>query len=356
MAIPLPSGDFGRTRGRAASRTPRADLTESLRRRLASDLHVGRLAPGDRLPSIRAVARETGVDHRAVADAYRVLAEEGLVEIQGRSGVRVRGDGRPEGGRAVDSPAERVSWLAGVIAEGWTRRLTTGDLRRMIDSCVGGGALRCACVESDRDQMVAYCAEIGQFSEMAMVPCYVASGGAPGEREGLRETLRGCDVVVTTQYHSATVREALGEDGPPVVLLRVHPELAEAVRSRIRQRRLTVVAATPGFGERLRLMYAESLREGGRLRVVLADDEAGLRALDPEEPILLTRAARELLPELWAPNLAFPHSPTIARDSLHELTRILVRRSMADSPPSGEGIGYQLSVSGTSNGDFRLRT
>lgn len=308
-----------------------------------SDLHMGRLGPGDRLPSIRQVARERGADHRAVARAYRELAEEGLVEIQGRSGVRVTGAAGSVGGGGGDA-GERTRWLAGVIAESWSRRVTTGDLGRLLEACAGGARLRCACVESNRDQMLAYCAEIGQHSGMTMVPCYVAADPSrAGEAARLREELRAADVVVTTQYHAAVAREALERGGPPLVVLRINPDLAEAVRARLRGPGITVVAATAEFGERLRLMYADSIPSRDRLRVVLAGDEAAVRRLDPEEPVLLTRAARELLPELSSPKLVFPHSPTIARDSVRELTEIIVGLSVAESPVvSTPGSGRSL--------------
>src|SRR4051812_23472079 len=60
---------------------------QHLRYLIVGLLHVGRLRRGDPLPSIRAVARDFGADHRAVAAAYRVLEAEGLVEIRPGAGV-----------------------------------------------------------------------------------------------------------------------------------------------------------------------------------------------------------------------------------------------------------------------------
>ncbi len=86
-------------------------LTVRIRDRIVSGLHRGRLRGGDRLPSLREMAQETGADHRVVADAYRTLEAEGLVEIRGRSGVYVAAQERVvdhmPGGRAAGWPA---SW------------------------------------------------------------------------------------------------------------------------------------------------------------------------------------------------------------------------------------------------------
>ncbi|NNC32700.1 GntR family transcriptional regulator [Longimicrobium terrae] len=69
----------------------------------------GAAAAGDRLPSIRALWREMGVDHRVVAQAYRILEDEGLVEVRGRSGVYLA----PRTSSAARSwPRRRAGWPA----------------------------------------------------------------------------------------------------------------------------------------------------------------------------------------------------------------------------------------------------
>jgi hypothetical protein len=93
-------------------------------------------------------------------------------------------------------------------------------------------------------------------------------------------------------------------------------------RSALRQRELTVVCVDARFGELVRAI--RSGRYTSRVQVVLVDDAAALAALDPAEPVLLTRAAHERLEgaELrpLVPLLTFI-SPARARS----LTELLVR-------------------------------
>ncbi len=49
----------------------------------------GRLAPDQKLPSVREMAANLGVHHNTVAEAYRTLAEEGWLAIEHGRGVRV---------------------------------------------------------------------------------------------------------------------------------------------------------------------------------------------------------------------------------------------------------------------------
>src|SRR5664279_5928967 len=50
----------------------------------------GDLAPGDRLPTVRALAAELGVSPATVSHAWQTLAGAGLIVSRGRSGSVVR--------------------------------------------------------------------------------------------------------------------------------------------------------------------------------------------------------------------------------------------------------------------------
>ncbi len=52
-------------------------------------LVAGELAPGAPLPTVRQVAMDLNVHHNTVANAYRILAEEGWLELRRGRGVRV---------------------------------------------------------------------------------------------------------------------------------------------------------------------------------------------------------------------------------------------------------------------------
>ena len=76
----------------------RGEIADSIRQRILSGLHCGRIRPSERLASMRAVAEEFGVAPRTAMSALRLLEAEGLIEVRERSGIFVA----PGGGG--DSP------------------------------------------------------------------------------------------------------------------------------------------------------------------------------------------------------------------------------------------------------------
>lgn len=306
-------------------------LSDKLRDRILSALHLGLLQPGDRLPSIRALWREMGVDHRVVAQAYRVLEDEGLVEVRGRSGVYLA----PQDQLGGEVLAETARWMAGVLVEGWKRRMTLAEIPELIRRCTGTVRLRCACVESNVDQMMAYCAELEEQFGLEAVPVYISPVPLPRpdrsvEFHGVEDAIRQTDLVVTTSYHSRLVRKAAENVGVPSVTLTVNAEVVETVQREIRQGGVTLVCVDPEFGNRLRAMYADAVDGPEQIRVVAADDPAALSRLRADEPVILTLAARErIASDTVLPPLLLPHSPTFSAHTARELLQLIIRLNLA---------------------------
>ena len=60
-------------------------IIDSLRALLVN----GAFAPGERLPTVREMAVDLGVNHNTVAESYRLLAEEGWLELKRHHGATV---------------------------------------------------------------------------------------------------------------------------------------------------------------------------------------------------------------------------------------------------------------------------
>jgi len=94
-------------------------IADSIRRRMLSGLHLGTLAGGQRLPSVRELAEEFGTDPRLVMAGYRELEREGLVKVRARSGIFV-----PAEGATAQLQRRTADWIVTMLLEG----LRWGDL------------------------------------------------------------------------------------------------------------------------------------------------------------------------------------------------------------------------------------
>ena len=66
---------------------------EQLRRQVIDAVADGSLAPGARMPTVRALAAELGLAVNTVAKAYRALEDDHVIEGRGRAGTFVSSTG-----------------------------------------------------------------------------------------------------------------------------------------------------------------------------------------------------------------------------------------------------------------------
>lgn len=175
--------------------------------------------------------------------------------------------------------------------------------------------MRCALVEVSEDAIVAFRHELENefgFDVQVVAPNDLGSA-------------RNAEFFIATSFLAPSIHAQVQSLGKPLIVLTVHPALKEAVNARIRAGRLTVVAVDPGFAERMRVIYSPD--EPERVRFVPANDERALAQLDPDEPVLLTRAADVKIGASAVP-LIYPHSPTLSPETAHALATMLVRRHL----------------------------
>ncbi|WP_420125427.1 GntR family transcriptional regulator [Longimicrobium sp.] len=320
------------------SRTPVDRLADErlarlLRGRLMAAIHTGRVAAGGRLPSYREISDETGVDLRAVARAYALLESEGLVEVRGRSGVFLAEQKRM-GGRVL---AETARWFVAVAREAWHRRLRVPDLPEFVRECTASRVVRCAFVEGTVDQVASIGTELADdfgFEVSAVhadrfAPVAV-DGAAPVPRTPAE--LREADFIATTAFHAREVQEIAAALEVPLVVIRLNPQFTREVERTLAERELVVVCVDPLFAERLKLIAGKEHPE--RVRTVLASDREAVARLDRSQPVLVSEAARNQLPDLTLPR-SFPDQPMISPESADELVELLVRMNLEHGLETG---------------------
>jgi GntR family transcriptional regulator len=102
-------------------------IVDQVRYQIAS----GALRPGDRLPSVRELARQLPANQNTVLKAYEILAQAGLIS-------RRQGDGTfVEEVRTTIKKAERVKQLSGILAQAAAQavhfQITPEELHELLD-------------------------------------------------------------------------------------------------------------------------------------------------------------------------------------------------------------------------------
>ena len=107
-------------------------------------LVAGTFPVGEPLPTVRQLAIDLGVHHNTIAEAYRVLAEEGWLDLRRRHGAIVLDRSRPRPSREarpslvqrlreLTAEAQAAGLAPGVIADSMrvvATELTAGKLKK----------------------------------------------------------------------------------------------------------------------------------------------------------------------------------------------------------------------------------
>jgi DNA-binding transcriptional regulator YhcF (GntR family) len=129
------------------SRVLRVDLAssvpvyEQIANGLRAELVAGHFGPGDRLPTVRALAIDLGVHHNTVAEAYRLLSDQGWLELKRHRGATVRERDkpphRPEAPEGFARPLREL--LARALADGLSRKSLIRELTESARRLKEGG-------------------------------------------------------------------------------------------------------------------------------------------------------------------------------------------------------------------------
>ena len=94
----------------------------------------GRLQPGAELPSVRRMARDLGVHFNTVAESYRILAEEGWLDLRhGRSARVIERNAPQPSPQALEDFQQRLrALMAEAIAKGTDPKNVAAEMARII--------------------------------------------------------------------------------------------------------------------------------------------------------------------------------------------------------------------------------
>ena len=187
------------------------DGSDRVRARVLAALHVGRLRPGDRVPSIRRLAGLAGVNHKTVHRAYTALARDGILEVRPGSGTFVAD--RRSGIEQRPALPALVGALESCRRDAERLRIAPADLARFLSTCLtdGLGSLSVGVVECNLEQITMIGRDLRRATGVQVRPIPLqALERNPDEAAGT------ISAVVTTDCHRRHVVELLEDRAIPV--------------------------------------------------------------------------------------------------------------------------------------------
>ncbi len=102
---------------------------KQIRNQIVMGISDGRLKPGEKLPTVRALADEIGINSMTVSKAYQLLKQEGYILTDRRNGVRVKASFTQ--GRGLTAESEEV--LCRLISEAHISGMTRDEFVEIVD-------------------------------------------------------------------------------------------------------------------------------------------------------------------------------------------------------------------------------
>ncbi len=103
---------------------------KQIRNQIVMGISDGRLAPGEKLPTVRGLAEEIGINSMTVNKAYQLLKQEGYIVTDRRNGVRVREEIEQTSGLTTEAEQE----LARLVSEAKIRGMSRNDFVALVDA------------------------------------------------------------------------------------------------------------------------------------------------------------------------------------------------------------------------------
>ncbi|PYE82559.1 GntR family transcriptional regulator [Pseudoroseicyclus aestuarii] len=287
---------------------PRSSVAVSIQLRGALEFGIGsgELRVGQRLPSVRAMARRVGVSPVTVANVYAALQAAGHVEGRAGSGTYVRASG---GGDQRQQMAEIDSRIAELIALGRDCGMTPADLslRVAMAQPARSRPVSVLLVGNFHDASEAYAADISRHLpqsdriEAMTLPQLEARGAG------------GYDLIVAPRTLLAQIRGLC--PGIEVVGVTLIPNEATrvALASLRPEARVAAYSYFPGFVTIMKTGIQRFAPHVGDLTMVVRGDPGEAQRLAEAEVLILASGAEYLLQDLGPGQTAFEyrHTPEV---------------------------------------------
>lgn len=297
----------------------RAAVALELRQRILNQLVLGIAQVGDKLPAVRALAKEFKVNPRLISGACALLEEEGIVHRRDRSGIYITASNEARAAKHGGN-----LWMVDFLAQGVHRGLSPHAVAGVLQGVFAAGSLRVLVVECNDDQIWSLSDEVtrdfGMLAEtvdLDVVRCDPAY--KPENR---------CDFVLTTTYHNDLVRPLAHRLGLPMLGVTMCTGLFTEVARLLKEGEVHFVLSDARMERKVRRIL--STAEGSdRLRTYVSPRD-DLDRIPKDAAVYVTRLTRSRLGEDGVPGRGLPEARVLTEESVRDLMGIVLDITMQE--------------------------
>lgn len=284
-------------------------VREQIREQLVQQVHLGVLSLGTRLPSVRDLAAQTGLNLKTAFRIYRRLAQQHLVDIRPQKGVFVK----VAAGAAQRSYRNGLAvFLQRVLRESKRHNLSPHRLAHLLVAKAGvrhAQAIRCAVLECNREQTDLFSEELRRALNVDAFPVLTCS--SPQRRN---RALKQADVLITTDFHWEEATRWAAQHHKELYRIRLNPAFHRLLVRHARRGLFPMILTDVSFESRFRRALAATVAPAvlERLVFVHCRDHSRLREV-------LTRARRAYVSPLCYPQVAKQAPKNVRLITLHQM-------------------------------------
>ena len=221
-------------------------LVEQAREQLLTALYMGKLRPGDRLPSVRQVASRNNINIKTAFTIYQHLKQEGYIELRAGAGAFVSDPEKHDLDQAYYLSILRL--IKSNLSQAGQLKLTPHHYASLVQNFVEKSrfkSMQAAMIECNEEQIRLCASELSNTLNLRIFPILLDRAERPNEQ--LTHLLARMDYFITTDYHYKQVAQLAARYDKKTLQVRLDPAFIPLLTAAAHRGKVLMIVSDASF-------------------------------------------------------------------------------------------------------------